>query len=724
MSDTAGPSTWSRRRSPQEDLHEDARANTQRSRRGGQEDSHRSPQGFRIFGAATTKSNGARASSSSGRSSNGKDRYDEQQEQPHSSLSQSLSKSQSSKRQGEAQPWSRGGWKVVGPRISSSSSTAAAAGGGAAADSSESRTPVASLSLLDRIAPADDQVDRRKSKTEAARASPGPSKTSGGVRERDLLKDHRRKSILDDDEGPTERQNGSEKGHVDKEGGDDEDLLRSRRWKGDRESVKDRREERETPRAKGRERDWEKGRGRGRESSRERARDRYREVSQDRGKRAAGSMNDDEDDRDRPRRREKFRRSRSRDGDRPDQGSGRSVAQDDSSPFHRRDEGRANEKRFRDDKSRSWKRRRADNGWGERGGRSVVEPSSQDEDDEFERAREERRRLKREAEEEREREERDRLVRQRERQRRREESRERREKMNDGEDEDESSLATGRRQKRDEKESQHDDDHRDRWSGRREESPRAARRQKYSPSRWRNGRDDNPRERAEKRDALHQSSWRERQQDDSERGSRGREKSSRRSQSPKEARGEWSKDRHRREAPRYDERTGNRRRRFRDRSPSPLPTPPTDDKAPIRLERKDKSRAKGAEQAQGATGEGETVSAQETESHASPEVSDDRIKEKAETAFVPSQRARADEMYERISQVGEGTYGQVFKARAEKTGVIVALKKIRMESEKDGFPVTAMREIKLLQGLRHPNVVRLHEMMLSRSGYAPCSSSS
>uniref|UniRef100_V5EV01 [RNA-polymerase]-subunit kinase n=2 Tax=Kalmanozyma brasiliensis (strain GHG001) TaxID=1365824 RepID=V5EV01_KALBG len=37
-----------------------------------------------------------------------------------------------------------------------------------------------------------------------------------------------------------------------------------------------------------------------------------------------------------------------------------------------------------------------------------------------------------------------------------------------------------------------------------------------------------------------------------------------------------------------------------------------------------------------------------------------------------------------------------------------------MDSEKDGFPVTAMREIKLLQALRHENVVRLHEMMVTR----------
>jgi CTD kinase subunit alpha len=37
-----------------------------------------------------------------------------------------------------------------------------------------------------------------------------------------------------------------------------------------------------------------------------------------------------------------------------------------------------------------------------------------------------------------------------------------------------------------------------------------------------------------------------------------------------------------------------------------------------------------------------------------------------------------------------------------------------MEGEKDGFPITAMREIRLLQGIDHPNVVRLHEMMVSK----------
>lgn len=71
------------------------------------------------------------------------------------------------------------------------------------------------------------------------------------------------------------------------------------------------------------------------------------------------------------------------------------------------------------------------------------------------------------------------------------------------------------------------------------------------------------------------------------------------------------------------------------------------------------------------------------------------------------------ELYAIVSQVGEGTFGKVYKARNTVTNVHVALKRIRMEAERDGFPVTAMREIKLLQSLRHQNIVRLYEMMVS-----------
>jgi len=67
------------------------------------------------------------------------------------------------------------------------------------------------------------------------------------------------------------------------------------------------------------------------------------------------------------------------------------------------------------------------------------------------------------------------------------------------------------------------------------------------------------------------------------------------------------------------------------------------------------------------------------------------------------------------SVVGSGTYGKVFKAVHVYTSNLVALKKIRMEGEKDGFPVTAVREIKLLQSLKHVNIVNLQEVMVEKN---------
>lgn len=97
--------------------------------------------------------------------------------------------------------------------------------------------------------------------------------------------------------------------------------------------------------------------------------------------------------------------------------------------------------------------------------------------------------------------------------------------------------------------------------------------------------------------------------------------------------------------------------------------------------------------------------------------------------------------YQKLDKLGEGTYGVVFKAKNIETGKvsnqesvcrghkldsqiikrrwtieflltifyllyqIVALKKIKLEKEDDGVPSTAIREISLLKGIKHPNVV-------------------
>jgi len=48
------------------------------------------------------------------------------------------------------------------------------------------------------------------------------------------------------------------------------------------------------------------------------------------------------------------------------------------------------------------------------------------------------------------------------------------------------------------------------------------------------------------------------------------------------------------------------------------------------------------------------------------------------------------------------------------TNQTVALKKIRLEKEDDGVPSTAIREISLLKGLKHPNIVELKEIIYSQ----------
>jgi serine/threonine protein kinase len=66
-------------------------------------------------------------------------------------------------------------------------------------------------------------------------------------------------------------------------------------------------------------------------------------------------------------------------------------------------------------------------------------------------------------------------------------------------------------------------------------------------------------------------------------------------------------------------------------------------------------------------------------------------------------------------KIGEGTYGQVFKAVDSVTGVPVALKKMTRHHEAEGFPRTETREIKILAGNSHTNMVLLREIVTSMS---------
>ncbi|KAH9622008.1 hypothetical protein KSS87_020066 [Heliosperma pusillum] len=73
---------------------------------------------------------------------------------------------------------------------------------------------------------------------------------------------------------------------------------------------------------------------------------------------------------------------------------------------------------------------------------------------------------------------------------------------------------------------------------------------------------------------------------------------------------------------------------------------------------------------------------------------------------------RSVDEFERLNKIDEGTYGVVYRAKDKKTEEIVALKKVKMEKEREGFPLTSLREINILLSLHHPSIVDVKEVVV------------
>lgn len=73
---------------------------------------------------------------------------------------------------------------------------------------------------------------------------------------------------------------------------------------------------------------------------------------------------------------------------------------------------------------------------------------------------------------------------------------------------------------------------------------------------------------------------------------------------------------------------------------------------------------------------------------------------------------RSVDNFKRLHRIEEGTYGIVYKAQDKQTGEIVALKKLKLAREKEGFPLTSLREVRLLMTYKHENVVEVKEIVV------------
>jgi serine/threonine protein kinase len=77
----------------------------------------------------------------------------------------------------------------------------------------------------------------------------------------------------------------------------------------------------------------------------------------------------------------------------------------------------------------------------------------------------------------------------------------------------------------------------------------------------------------------------------------------------------------------------------------------------------------------------------------------------------PDDSSTVSERFDSISRIGAGGFGEVYKARDRATHDFVALKLILWGNHGgNGFPETTIREIKLAQELRHPNISCLREV--------------
>ena len=71
--------------------------------------------------------------------------------------------------------------------------------------------------------------------------------------------------------------------------------------------------------------------------------------------------------------------------------------------------------------------------------------------------------------------------------------------------------------------------------------------------------------------------------------------------------------------------------------------------------------------------------------------------------------------YEKITFLGSGTYGEVWMYLDTEKSIQVAVKTIKVINQGEGINFTALREIMLLQELKHPNIISLQDVYLKNS---------
>lgn len=156
----------------------------------------------------------------------------------------------------------------------------------------------------------------------------------------------------------------------------------------------------------------------------------------------------------------------------------------------------------------------------------------------------------------------------------------------------------------------------------------------------------------------------------------------------------------------------------------------TEEDARLDAKLKEEKRRKKAEKARKLE---EEQKAQAATNQASLQVDDDRPSKRRRTTPEPGAtlddqappakllrfpagswgKCRSVENYDKLNDIEEGTYGWVARATNRATGKIVALKRLKLEpQDRNGLPVTGLREIQILKDCKHRNIVTMEEIVV------------
>ncbi|CAG8753207.1 27804_t:CDS:2, partial [Dentiscutata erythropus] len=80
-------------------------------------------------------------------------------------------------------------------------------------------------------------------------------------------------------------------------------------------------------------------------------------------------------------------------------------------------------------------------------------------------------------------------------------------------------------------------------------------------------------------------------------------------------------------------------------------------------------------------------------------------------SLAEEEELQIESKYTKEKKIGEGTYAKVYKGKDRETGRAVAIKKIKLVQTEIGFQgieISAVREVKVLRELRHPNIIEVY----------------